>query len=51
MSEALRDLLVFCLGLLGLFTVFIAVNPNETLAGVTLLIGAIVITALNKIKL
>lgn len=51
MSEAFRDLLVFCLGLLGLFTVFIAVHPNETLAGCTLLIGAVLLTALNKLKL
>lgn len=51
MNEAFRDLLVFCLGLLGLLAVLIAATPNETLAGWTILIGAVLLTAINKLKL
>ena len=49
MSEAIRDLLMFCMALLGLLTVLIAVNPNEAMAGWTLVAGAVILTSIHKL--
>jgi len=49
MSETFRDLLMFCMSLLGLLTVLIAANPNETMAGWTLVTGAAILTLLHKL--